>query len=348
MANVHVIIGEDDYLVSETAKKLVGDGQGLEVIDSNLAANAELQLKDLVAADESVSTPPFLDPVKVTWWKNVKFLPQSGKGGPSEEVKEALEKFARKLAATPLPDNQRFILSGPKLLATSIFAKTLKSVAEMAVFSAGKPWEMAKAAVVRVIDLAADMGLKFGGGVAETFVARVGTDSRSLMSELGKMRDYLGPDEHTITEAALAAVTSQGVGVEPEIWAITDALGERNLAKALTALRPFEGESGFAVLATTVMGKFFRTLVALKDAAERGRAAEATAGMAPFAARKNLAFLTNWSLTELRVARARFMALRERAVSSGGDVGALVVAEVARACRRPASRRPAAQRRAAV
>ena len=58
MANVHLIIGEDDFLVSETAKKLIGDGQGLEVIDSNTATNADLQLKDLVAADASFSTPP--------------------------------------------------------------------------------------------------------------------------------------------------------------------------------------------------------------------------------------------------------------------------------------------------
>ena len=97
MAGVHVIIGEDDYLVSEAAKRIVGDGVGLEVIDSATASNADLQLADLRAADEAFSTPPFLDPRKVTWWKNVRFLPQGGKGGPSEDVKAALEKFARKV-----------------------------------------------------------------------------------------------------------------------------------------------------------------------------------------------------------------------------------------------------------
>lgn len=334
MSNLHVIIGEDDFLVQEAAKRLVGDGLGLEVIDSNLAANAELQLKDIAAADESFSTPPFLDPAKVTWWKNVKFLPQSGKGGPSEEVKAALESFARKLASSPLPENQKFIVSGPRLLQTSVFAKTLKGAAEVIVFAAGKPWEAARAATARVIDLAAGMGLVFERGAADAFVARVGVDTRSLMSELGKMRDYLGPGETEITAAAIADATSQGVGVEPEIWAITDALGERSFAKTLAAVRPFEGGSGFAVLVTTVVEKFFRSLVSLKDAASRGMEAEATAGMPPFAVKKNLGFLRNWSLMELRVARARFMALRERAVSSGGDVDALVVAELARVCAR--------------
>ena len=336
MANLHVIIGEDDYLVSETAKKLIGDvGPALEVIDSNTATNAELQLKDIVAADASFSTPPFLDPVKVTWWKNVRFLPCGGKGGPSEMVKEALEKFAKKLAANPLPDNQKFILSGPKLLQTSIFAKTLKGAAEMAVFAAGKPWEQARNAAVRITELAAEMNLKFDRGVADLFVARVGTDSRSLMSELGKMRDFLGNGRHTITAADVQEISSQGIGVEPEIWAITDALGERKLDTVLSAVRRFEQENGFAVMVTTVVEKFFRQLTELKDAQAKGRTDAATEGMNPYAVKKNLGFLRNWSLNELRVARYRFLTLREKVVSSAGSADVLVLTELVRVCSRP-------------
>ena len=49
---IHIIIGEDDYLISETAKKTVGDGVGLEVIDSLNASNADLQMADLSRKDE--------------------------------------------------------------------------------------------------------------------------------------------------------------------------------------------------------------------------------------------------------------------------------------------------------
>ena len=329
MANVHLIIGEDDYLVSETAKKTVGDGVGLEVVDSLNSSNAELQMADLREVDASFSTPPFLDPRKVTWWKNVHFLPGGGKRDSSEEVKEALERFAEKVAraAATLPENQHLVISGPRLLKTSIFAKTLAPVAEMAVFAAGKPWEAARNAAVRVIDLAAEMNLKFDRGAAEHFVARVGTDSRSLMSELGKMRDYLGKDAHTITLADIDEVTSQGVGVEPEVWAITDALGERNLEKTLSAARRFEQENGFAVLVTTVVEKFFRQLIDVKN----GTAGE----LNPFVQRKMSGFLRNWTPAELRIARWRFLTLRERVVSgtTSGDV--LVINELVRACRRP-------------
>ena len=327
MANVHVIIGEDDFLVGETAKKVIGDGVGLEVIDSMNSSNADLQLKDIREADASFSTPPFLDPKKVTWWKNVHFLPGGGKKGASEEVKEALEKFAKKLSESPLQENQHFILSGPHLLKTSVFAKTLATAAEMVVFAVEKPWEAAKNAAVRVIDLAKEMGLSFAPGVAEKFVSVVGTDTRSLMSELGKMRDYLGNEKPTIDAAAVAEITSQGFGVEPVVWDVTDAIGKRDLNAALEAMRKFELENGFAVFMTGIIEKFFRQLIDVKN----GK----TEGMNPYALRKNEGFLRNWSLAELRVARARFLMLREKVVSgtTSGDV--LVVSTLVRVMRRP-------------
>ncbi len=326
--NLHVIIGEDDFLVDAAAKKFVGDGTGLEVIDSRESTNAELQLRDLRLADESFSTPPMFDPRKVTWWKNVHFLPGGGgKKAAAEEVKAALEKFADRLAALPLPENQQFILSGPHLLKTSTLARRLAGVAEMLVFAAEKPWEAARNAAVRVIDAAQEMGLKFEREQAEKFVARVGLDARSQLNELAKLRDYLGAESTVITAAAIDAVTSPGVGVEPEIWAITDALGKRDLRALMGAVEKFESENGFAVLVTTVVERFFRQLVELK-------AAGGAPGSNSWAVRKQQEFLRYWSLGELRSARARFMRLRERAVSSAGAVDDLIVATLVRVCRR--------------
>ena len=326
MANVHVIIGEDDFLVGETAKKVIGDGVGLEVIDSMNSSNADLQLKDIREADASFSTPPFLDPAGGKGGKGWPVLPGGGEKGACGEVKEALEKFAKKLSESPLQENQHFILSGPHLLKTSVFAKTLATAAEMVVFAAEKPWEAAKNAAVRVIDLAKEMGLSFAPGVAEKFVSVVGTDTRSLMSELGKMRDYLGNEKPTIDAAAVAEITSQGFGVEPVVWDVTDAIGKRDLNAALEAMRKFELENGFAVFMTGIIEKFFRQLIDVKN----GK----TEGMNPYALRKNEGFLRNWSLAELRAARARFLMLREKVVSgtTSGDV--LVVSTLVRVMRR--------------
>ena len=326
--NVHVIIGEDDFLVGEAAKKTVGDGVGLEVIDSANASNAELQMADLHRAEESVRTPPFLDPKKVTWWKNVGFLPG---GKSSEEVKLALEKFAEFLGATKLPENQHFILSGPHLLKTSIFAKRLAGKAEILSFAAGKPWEEARAAAQRATDFADQLGLAFAPGVETKFTAIVGTDARSLMSEVAKLRDYLGEETKVITAEAVAAVTSPGAKVEAEVWDVTDAIGNRNAAQALEAIRKFELENGFAVFMSGMIEKFFRQLVDVKE----GR----TEGMAPFAVKKMTGFGAKWDLREAKAARARFLDLREKVVSgtTAGDI--LVVTTLMRVMRRTAPAR---------
>ena len=149
------------------------------------------------------------------------------------------------------------------------------------------------------------------------------------------MRDYLGKTRHTVTASDIAEITSQGVGVEPEIWSVTDAIGARRADAALEALSRFEGESGFAVMMTNAIERFFRQLVELKDAQEKGLFEQATEGMAPFAVKKMAGFLRNWSLRELRVARSRFVMLREKTVSSSGSADVLVLTELLRVLRRP-------------
>ena len=325
--NIHVIIGEDDCLVSEAAKERLGDGAMLDVVDSANATNADLQLADVARADESVSTPPFLVPKKATWWRNVGFLPG---GKASEEVKSALERFARKLASTPLPEGQVFVLSGPHLLKKSVFAKALEGCAEFTFFASEKPWEAARNAVARVSDWAQKDGLVFRPGVADRFVSVVGSDTRSLRNELAKLRDYLGPDVREITAEGVAAVTSAGVGVEPMPWDVTDAVGKRDLAGALAALGRFGGEAGFAVFMTGVLERFFRQMLDV--------AAGRTDGMSPFAVRKSEGFLRNWTAGELRAARARFVMLRERAVSGLSSADLLVAPTLVRAMRRRAAR----------
>ena len=122
-ANIHLIVGEDDYLVEAAARKILGAAvepslraTAVETIDGD-AGNQEEQLAALGACRASVQTPPFLDPVKLTWWRNVTFLPGAARtGSPAADVKQALEAFAADLAAHPLPSNQVLIVSAPKLL----------------------------------------------------------------------------------------------------------------------------------------------------------------------------------------------------------------------------------------
>ena len=332
----HLIIGEDDYLVGEAAKRILSAAAEKEEIDSMLSVNEESQLSDIRAADAAFSTPPFLEPSKATWWRNVGFLPQSGsKKGPSEKVKETLVAFAEKIAANPLPENQIFVISGPRLLMTSVFAKTLKGAGEVISLATAKAKEKSRDAVARAIDGAKERGFAFAPGAADAFVAAVGTDTRSIESELDKMRDYLG-NGGTATRREIAEISSPGAGVETPLWELTDAVASRDAAKAVEAAARFSGESGFDVMATTILERMFRNLAELKDAMQRGEGEKAALDIygSPWTAKKNIAAASKWTLRELRFAWGRFMNLRERAVSGALGTDNLVITEIIRAVRR--------------
>lgn len=362
-ANIHLIVGEDDYLVEAAARKILGAAvepslraTAVETIDGD-AGNQEEQLAALGACRASVQTPPFLDPVKLTWWRNVTFLPGAARGGaPAADVKQALEAFAADLAAHPLPSNQVLIVSAPKLLKTSVFAKTFRSFAQVVEFaSGGKSRDRVDAALSRLPDLAAEEKLTFAPGADQAFISKVGTDTRIIVSELAKMRTYLGDERSEVTAADVAEVSSVG-GEEPELWDVTDALAQRSPARLLKTLARFDGEPGFGILLSTVTEKFFRELIVYRDALDNGwltpygswaknvppdvLADLDAAGIGPNAARSPWAVKNGtrnakaFTLMELRTARFRMLQARERLVSSAAD-DAFVAQELLRIVARP-------------
>ena len=365
-ASIHLVVGEDDYLVEAAARKIIGAAvapelraTAVETVDGD-AGNREEQLASLGACRASVQTPPFLDPVKLTWWRNVTFLPGGASRGaaPCEEVKRALEDFASRLASSPPPPNQTLVVTAPKLLKTSVFAKTLRACAQVVEFTAGgKSRDRVDAALARLADLAAEEGLAFAPGADQAFISKVGADTRVIVSELAKMRTYLGDARREVTAADVAEVASVG-GEEPELWDVTDALAQRSPARLLATLARFDGEPGFGILLSTVAEKFFRELVVYRDALDNGwltaygswaknlpeevAADLDAAGVGPRAARSPWAVKNGarnakaFTLAELRAARFRMPQARERLVSSAAD-DALVVQELLRIAARPAS-----------
>ena len=308
-----LIAGDDDYAAEIEAKQAIEShvpadfrSSAVEMVDGD-APNAESQLASIRECLASVQTPPFLDPVKLTWWKNVTFLPGGGRGGKiSEEVKDALERLADSLEKTPLPPNQFLVITAAKLLKTSLFAKKMRGLAEFIDCDIPeRSRDRAAAALARLPALANSEGISFAPGADRAFVAKTGPDPRTIVSELAKMRTYLGEGNHTVTEDDVAAITSAG-GDEIEIWALTDALASRNSGKVLTTLRSFQGDSGWPIMVSTVVERWFRDLIRIK----------AGGGGDDWKSRKNAAAAAGFTLTELRVGRYRMLALREKLVSS--------------------------------
>ena len=364
--NIHLFVGEDSYLVDAAAHRVIEAAVPSELrataveTVSGEAENMDAQLASLRECTASIQTPPFLDPVKLTWWRGVTFLPGGGVGGRlAEDVKAALDKFSENLVASPLPSNQVLVITATKLLMASIFAKRLKTIAHVVEFGGGKGKDRAQDALLRLPDLADDEKLTFAPGADQAFLAKVGSDTRTIVSELQKMRAYLGTERNEVTTEDVAAVTSVG-GDEPELWAIHDAVSQRSPSALLKALAPYE-KDGAGILIATVMEKYFREAIVCRDALDHGwldkwgrwsdkmppaaREALDAAGFGPTTAKNSWAVKNAvrraipFSLTELRVARYRMLAAREKLVSSdAGD--ALVVSELLRTISKPRTKQP--------
>ena len=313
LKQILLIVGDDDYTAESEIKELISEfvpedcrSSAVEIV-SGAASNAESQLASIRECLSSVQTPPFLDPVKLTWWKDVSFLPGGGRGGKiSDEVKDALERLADGLLQNPLPENQRLAITATKLLKTSVFAKRIKDIAEIKDCSIpDRSKDRAAAALARLPELAKKENLEFEQGADRAFIAKTGPNTRTIVSELAKMRTYLGEENHTITAADVAAITSAS-GDEIEIWELTDALASRNPARIISTLRNFQGDSGWAIMLSTVIERWFRDLIVAK----------AGGGGDDWKSRKNASAASAFTLTELRLARYRMLSLREKLVSS--------------------------------
>ena len=311
--NILLVVGDDDYAVEAEAKGAIARivpeecrESAVEIVSGD-ATNAESQLASIRQCLSSVQTPPFLDPVKLTWWKGVSFFPGGGRGGRiAEEVKDTLERFADTLVNGPLPENQFLLITATTLLSTSIFAKRMKAISDARDCSVpSRSKDRSAAALVRLAALASAERLTFAPGADRAFVAKTGPDTRTIASELAKMRTYLGEDAHEVTAADIAAITSAG-GDETEIWALTDALASRNAARVISTLRCFQGDSNWPIMISNVVERWFRGLIAAK----------AGGGDGSFKARKDAAAAAAFSMTELRIGRYRMLALREKLVSS--------------------------------
>lgn len=311
--NIILAVGDDEYEAEMSVKNAIKDHvppecreSAVEIISGD-ASNAESQLSSIRECKSSVSTPPFLDPVKLTWWKGVNFLPGGGRGGRiADDVKKSLEEFADFLSKTPLPGNQFLVITATKLLSTSVFAKRMNAVADVRECSMpDRSDKRAAAALSKLASLADAEHLKFSPDDARAFIAKTGPNTRTIASELAKMRTYLGEDVHEVTNKDIEAVTSVG-GDETEIWALTDAMASRNVARVLEVLKQFQGDAGWTIMISTIVEKWFRELIIAK----------AGGGGNDFRSRKNATAAAAFTLTELRLARYRMIALREKLVTS--------------------------------
>ena len=271
-SKLHLICGDDEYLVTTAARKLVRslcppDDQalGMETVDGavDLVEEARLSVESCIGA---VLTPGLFGGEKLVWFKDVRFLTDNPTGR-SEVVKAAVGRLADAIKSG-LPEGITLVVSAGKVNKRYAFYKAFKAQGDIQAYAMpDKAWQADKIAAEKLRDLAAERGVTLPGPVAEVFLEKAGHDTRQIASELEKLAAFIGTRK-TATEDDVATIVS--AAKQSLAWDLADAFGKRDLAGSLAILRQlmFQKESAIG-LVMAVEGRI-RDLMVYKEAVARG------------------------------------------------------------------------------
>ncbi len=246
--SVHLIVGEDEYQVSQTARKAadrlcppVDQAFGLEIIEADVKTIDEA-VSVLRRCLEALRTVGFLSGRKVVWLKNATCFAAQTDIGDSAAVKEAVGELTQLITAGLSP-GQILLVSAAKVFKASAFFKACRAVGEVLEFDLpDKLNKLEQLALARAVEAFQKAGLRVDQAVLEEFLDRVGTDTRQMLQEVEKLHVYLGERREVESEDVRTVVSVSRAAIA---WDLADALSPRNLTAALKLLKQllFQGEN---------------------------------------------------------------------------------------------------------
>lgn len=168
--------------------------------------------------------------------------------------------------------------------------------------------------------MAEERGLKLDPRVAQALVLRVGPDLQLLSQEIEKLRTFAGEDGKVAPED-LEALVGESRGTT--VFALCDALGTRDLPRALGALRRLLALGEPPVRLLYMIARHFRHLRIARDLQERpGRVDQKEAakimGVHPFVAANALKQAAGWEGKDLGTVLGRLVAADLSLKTGGG------------------------------
>ncbi len=349
----YLVCGDDEFLVSEAARQVVdrlvpteARDLGLEIIDGR-CASADAAVAALRRCTESLATPGFLGGAKLTWLRDATFL-----GGNRKGESETVRTLLTALAATVrrgLPAEQPLLVSTTAISRASALFKALAAAGEVQDFGSGfKPHELEKLASQRLDACLQRANLRMDAAARAAFLARVGTETRLIASEIEKLRTYVGEAAHA-TPADVEAIVS--VGREAVVWDLVDTFGLREVGPLIRHLRRMLAQGEQPIGLVVMLDNRVRDLLILREALDRGwlKAGGGNSSSPPvwtalpaeidawFSAGTNdlrkqhwfrltrlVEQAARWRLVDLRRMRWRLVELREKLVSTGLPAAFLV------------------------
>ncbi len=248
---LYLVFGDDEYRVTAKtaaimeARSPADDVMAREVIDAG-AANGDEVIAAVGKCLEALQTSGLFCAEKTVWLRGATFL-GTDQLARSDAVKEAVGRLVDLIKAG-LPPGQSLVISATGVDKRSAFFKACRAGGELYELARATKTQMAEGDAERFAGEQFKVaGLKAGRAVVRTFLERVGLDSRQIVSEIEKLAVYIG-DRDTVTGADIAAITSsarEAVG-----WDLVDAVGTRDLPRALRVLKQllFERQPAFMLI----------------------------------------------------------------------------------------------------
>lgn len=356
---VYLFAGPDEYLKTEGAKRVIDTlvpaserDFGLETIDARCDKCEEV-LSALNRAEESLFTDSFFGGGKVVWLRDVNFLPGvKSRAVEAQAAKDAVAAFCETLQGTALPEGHHLVITADSCPQTTRFAKWVKSTGKLEICGVEvRSSNQEKIALERLPGLLESTGLKMPAPVRSAFAQRVGADTRTLHSELEKLKMYIGPSRDTVTMEDLEAVTSSVASGEP--FDLVSAIQLRSPLQVARGVERLRIDKNAAFAAAAVLINTLNDLCAIADALERQwlvggqwhlpieQLPQRLARQQGFVLTKLIEAARRYTLNELRAARHYAIEMRFKLVDSTSQDPWAIVEPV---LLRIVARRPARQR----
>ncbi len=273
---IYLFIGTDDYLKSDGAKRVIDElvlpenrDFGLEIIDATCDKCDDV-LAVLDRAEDALYTASFFGG-KVVWLRDANFLPGAkGRAVEAEAAKEAVAAFCERLQKAPLPEGHHLLITASSCPKTTRFAKWVltKGVGQwVECGSEVRSYQMEKAGLERLAAVLPKSGLQMSAPVQSAFISRVGADTWTIVSELEKLRTYIGKDG-PVALSDIEAVTCSSADAEP--FDLSNAILARSPLQIAKAVELLRADKNSAFPAAAVILNTLNDLCAIRDALDQG------------------------------------------------------------------------------
>ncbi|WP_093191985.1 DNA polymerase III subunit delta [Salimicrobium halophilum] len=258
MGKIHVLYGEERYLIQQEKEKIIRSETTEEEREFNYSTyNLEdTPIEDVVADAETL---PFLGENKLIVAENPIFLLSKP---PKTDIEHDVDRFLSYINDPAPYTTIILIIPYEKVDERKKVMKELKKKAKVQSFSSVKEWNMEE----WVQKVARELKIELAPGVEELVIQSVGTNLSVLRSELEKLKLYAENDYITrdIAEELLSS------SLDTSGLKLVDAVIERDLSKAMTIYKELLRMNEEPIALIALLASQFRMISQVKILKRKG------------------------------------------------------------------------------